>query len=107
MSDARIEPSEGAPAIVLREWYDGIVLMRECACKNCGEPFVSRAAYERHFCTKACKKTDSLRRQSRGLAIIRSAMKWRGKQDLAALADLCARLSEFLEQDKRAGRPSW
>ncbi len=44
----------------------------------------------------------------RGLAIIADIMRWRGdRKDKDALADVCHKVSIFLDEDKKAGRPSW
>lgn len=94
-------------AVVRRFVRDGIK-MEVRRCKNCGGEFEWAADLPKDFGCQPCRAEFLKRRQARGLQIIDAAMRWRGdRSDPTAMPALCAMISEFIAQDRAAGRDSW
>lgn len=79
-------------------------------CPECGQPVTSAGkGRARVFCSEAHKQAHANRCAARGKALIKAAMAWRvnrGSGDVAkfAMAEMCAMLDRFAEEDRLAGR---
>lgn len=80
-------------------------------CPECGGPVVQqeRKRRPRVFCCDAHSDAYANRCAARGKALIKAAMAWRvnrGSGDVAkfAMAEMCAMLDRFAEEDRLAGR---
>lgn len=94
-------------ALLIRYEMIGGVRLAIRRCKETGQEFTDRTGRS-DFINRQATVVYGQRRMQRGLAIIDTAMRWRGdRKDKTALADLCFILSLFLEEDRIAGRPSW
>lgn len=95
-------------ARVVSKRFDGGGPIETRECKECRAHFEVPATRDRDFCSDACRQSHLKRRMLRGLAIIDDALRYRGdRKDPTAFGDLCARLSVFLEEDRKIGRSSW
>lgn len=76
-------------------------------CKETGVEFTDKNG-QMDFANSIARGIHLQRRIKRGLAIVDLALRWRGdRKDKAAVGDLCNVISMFLDEDKKAGRPSW
>lgn len=76
-------------------------------CKETGVEFIDKNG-QMDFANAQARADHLRRRIKRGLALVDICLRWRGdRSDPTGLADLCFVISIFLEEDKKAGRPSW
>lgn len=79
------------------------------ACGECGKPFAPRIR-DQSFCTRECKQTFHNRGIQRGNRLYPLVYRWRALRSSdpdasnAAFSQLCAQLSLWIDEDRRAGR---
>jgi hypothetical protein len=97
-------------AVILRWETVEDVKVAWCACKECGGEFRRNRNKKRRrdFCSLRCQADWKQRRQQRGIILVDFVLRWRGNRgDKNALPELCRIVGWMLEEDKKAGRPSW
>jgi hypothetical protein len=76
-------------------------------CCECGAKFTAQRA-TKEFCSTKHRQDFNNRKAIRGAAIYDLAMEWRADRNAKlAFSLLCRMLSDFREEDDRAGRRSW
>ena len=103
-----LEYEFGSPSVIVKRFIKDDEPWHTRRCKNCGGTFDCLAKSRKMFGDDRCRRQYNNRQISRGLLLVPLVLKWRGdRHNKETLAQLCQKASWMLDQDKRAGRPSW
>jgi hypothetical protein len=100
-------PTSPRPTRATRVDAKPVAKAKTGVCRECRARFEARRA-TKEFCCTSHRQAFNNRKMIRGAAIYDLAMEWRADRDAKlAFSLLCRMLSDFREEDTRAGRRSW
>jgi hypothetical protein len=100
-------PTSPLPSRATRVDAKPVAKAKTGVCRECRARFEARRA-TKEFCCTSHRQAFNNRKMIRGAAIYDLAMEWRADRDAKlAFSLLCRMLSDFREEDSRAGRRSW
>lgn len=103
-----------APAVLLRTYEAGGMLMNVCACKECAKEMhvqAKRRGRPQAFCSTRCRRVWHERFINRAAAFLRRGWAWRCNRgdgrEATARQEMTSALRVWRQEDKAAGRASW
>jgi hypothetical protein len=100
-------PTSRRPSYAVLLAANAVTKAKIGTCRECNARFTAQRA-TKEFCCTSHRQTFNNRKMIRGAAIYDLAMEWRADRNAKlAFSLLCRMLSDFREEDDRAGRRSW